>query len=58
VLCKQVDAGLKGYCYQGIGTILGTLKPDTAGRRAACSSVAPARFLDACLRGAGVPVTT
>jgi hypothetical protein len=58
VLCKQVDAGLKGYCYQGIGTILGTLKADTAGRRAACSSVAPARFLDACLRGAGVPVTT
>jgi hypothetical protein len=58
VLCRQVDAGLKGYCYQGIGTILGTLKPDTAGRRAACSSVSPARFLDACLRGAGVPVTT
>ncbi len=58
VLCRQVDAGLKGYCYQGIGTILGTLKPDTAGRRAACSAVAPARFLDACLRGAGVPVTT
>ncbi len=25
VLCRQVDAGLKGYCYQGIGTILGTL---------------------------------
>ena len=31
VLCRQVDAGLKAYCYQGIGTILGTLKPDTAG---------------------------
>ncbi len=58
VLCRQVDAGLKVYCYQGIGTILGTLKPDTPGRRAACAAVTPSRFLDACLRGAGVPVTT
>jgi hypothetical protein len=57
VLCHQVAAGLKGYCYQGIGTILGTLHADTAGRRAACASVSPKPFLDACLRGAGVPVT-
>lgn len=54
VLCRQVEAGLEDYCYQGIGTILGTLEPDTTGRHAACAAVTPARFLDACLRGAGV----
>ena len=54
VLCRQVQAGLKSYCYQGIGTILGTLEPDTPGRQAACAAVTPAPFLQACLRGAGV----
>jgi hypothetical protein len=55
--CRIVDAKLKGYCYQGLGTVLGTLSLETAGRRAACTRFAPKRFLDACLRGAGVPVT-
>jgi hypothetical protein len=56
--CRQVDSSYKAYCYQGIGTIVGTLKADTVGRRAACVDARPARFLDACLRGAGVPATT
>jgi hypothetical protein len=55
--CRIVDARLKGYCYQGLGTVLGTLHPGTAGRRAACARFSPRRFLDACLRGAGVPVS-
>jgi hypothetical protein len=55
--CRIVDARLKGYCYQGLGTILGTLNPTTAGRRTACTRFSSRRFLDACLRGAGVPVT-
>jgi hypothetical protein len=55
--CRIVVAKLKGYCYQGLGTILGTLKATTAGRRAACTKFSPHPFLDACLRGAGVPVT-
>jgi len=55
--CRIVDAKLKGYCYQGLGTILGSLRPTTAGRRAACARFSPRPFLDACLRGAGVPVT-
>jgi len=54
VLCRQVQAGLKSYCYRGIGTILGTLKPDTPSRHAACAAVTPTPFLQACLRGAGV----
>jgi hypothetical protein len=57
VLCGQVGASFKGYCYQGIGTILGTLNPDTAGRTEACKAAAPRGFLNACLRGAGVPVS-
>lgn len=55
--CRIVDAKLKGYCYQGLGTILGTLRPTTAGRAAACTKFSPRPFLDACLRGAGVPVS-
>jgi hypothetical protein len=55
--CRQIDPSYKAYCYQGIGTIVGTLKADTVGRRAACVDARPARFLDACLRGAGVPAT-
>jgi hypothetical protein len=56
-LCAIVGAAYKGYCYQGIGTIVGTLKGDTPGRTAMCKAASPPRFLDACLRGAGVPVT-
>jgi hypothetical protein len=55
--CRIVDARLKGYCYQGLGTILGTLNATTARRRAACAAFSPRPFLDACLRGAGVPVS-
>lgn len=55
--CRIVSARLRGYCYQGLGTILGTLNPTTARRRAACTKFSPRPFLDACLRGAGVPVT-
>jgi hypothetical protein len=55
--CRIVDAKLKGYCYQGLGTILGTLNATTAGRRTACAKFSPRPFLDACLRGAGVSVT-
>jgi hypothetical protein len=57
VFCGQLDGGLAGTCWNGLGTILGTLRQTTAGRRAACAAAAPKRFLDACLRGAGVPVT-
>jgi hypothetical protein len=54
VLCRQLAADFKADCYQGIGTILGTLEPETRGRRAACAAVTPEPFIQACLRGAGV----
>jgi len=56
--CRVAAAGLKGYCYQGLGTVLGTLHPTDSARRAVCAKFSPKRFVDACLRGAGVPVTT
>jgi hypothetical protein len=55
--CRIVGASLKSSCYDGLGTVLGTLHADTGGRRAACGSFSPRRYLDACLRGAGVSVT-
>ena len=57
-LCRLAGAAYKSLCYQGIGTIVGSFKPDTAGRQTLCKAASPARFLDACLRGAGVPVTS
>jgi hypothetical protein len=55
VFCKEVDAGFRSYCFNGLGTILGTLKATTPGRTAACTAVTPRRYLADCLRGAGVP---
>ena len=55
--CRIVGADFKDTCYEGLGTVLGTLRPTTAGRKAACTRFTPKRFLGACLRGAGVPVT-
>lgn len=55
VFCKQVDATFRSYCFNGIGTILGTLKATTPDRTSACKAVTPRRYLADCLRGAGVP---
>ncbi len=55
VLCRSVAAGLRSICFEGIGTILGTLHTDEPGRRAACRQISPSAYLGDCLRGAGVP---
>ncbi len=55
VFCNQVDATFRAYCFDGLGTILGTLKATTPDRTAACRQVTPSRYLADCLRGAGVP---
>jgi hypothetical protein len=56
--CGIVGSAYKGLCYSGIGTIVGTLRGETTGRQAMCKAASPASFLSACLRGAGVPVTS
>lgn len=53
-LCDGVLTTDRGRCFQGIGTIVGTLEPTTEGRRRACVT-ATAEYVPECLRGAGVP---
>jgi cbb3-type cytochrome c oxidase subunit III len=53
-LCNLGPARYRGYCFEGVGTILGTLHRYDAQRRAACAAVTPRRYLSDCLRGAAV----
>jgi hypothetical protein len=53
-LCDSVGVVDQPRCFQGVGTIVGTLEGTTDGRRRACLS-ATRKYLAQCLRGAGVP---
>jgi cytochrome c553 len=53
-LCNMSPARYRAYCFEGVGTILGAIHRDTAGRRGACEAVTPRRYLPDCLRGAAV----
>ena len=50
--CSQAKPSLRPQCFNGIGTILGGFKADTAGRRAECLAVTPRRYLQDCYAGA------
>jgi hypothetical protein len=50
-LCDAAPAGLRSYCFFGIGTILGTLKADAVGREQACRSIS-IQYAAVCTRGA------
>ena len=54
VLCNLADERYRGRCYEGVGTILGSLHTYEAARRAACAAVTPRRYERDCLRGAAV----
>jgi mono/diheme cytochrome c family protein len=55
VLCKKAAAGLRDYCFDGIGTILGGLYATDRERRGACEGVSSSEApRAACRRGAGV----
>jgi hypothetical protein len=51
VLCETAAERFRDYCFEGIGTILGGMHPDRAGRRKACLEVTT-RYARACFRGA------
>jgi mono/diheme cytochrome c family protein len=51
-LCRRAPVRHREQCFTGIGTIIGSLEPTSAGRRAACLELG-ARYADACARGAG-----
>jgi hypothetical protein len=53
-LCDSVGAIDQPRCFEGVGTIVGTLEGTTEGRRQACNH-ATDKYLENCLRGAGVP---
>ena len=54
VLCDQSPNRYRGYCYEGIGTILGAINRETEPRKAACKGVTPKRYLADCYRGAAI----
>jgi cytochrome c553 len=54
MLCNDAPGRYRGYCFEGVGTILGaihTLGPD---RKKACNEAVPARYRADCYRGAAV----
>lgn len=51
-LCTKVKRQFRGFCFYGIGTIIGTQHADEAGRRQACSMFARGRDLADCVEGA------
>jgi cytochrome c553 len=53
-LCEATPASYRGRCYEGIGTILGTLHRYGDERRAACNGVTPKRYRPDCYRGAAI----
>jgi mono/diheme cytochrome c family protein len=55
VLCNTAPATTRGYCWEGIGSILGSLDADTAKRKARCDEATqdPKSRL-ACYRGAAI----
>jgi hypothetical protein len=53
-LCEATPANYRGRCYEGIGTILGSLHRYGDERRAACNGVTPKRYRPDCYRGAAI----
>ena len=51
--CEIVKPQFRGYCFYGLGTILGTQHADVEGKRAACEQWAKGEDLTECLSGAG-----
>jgi hypothetical protein len=52
-LCKLAPEEDRALCFDGIGTILGSLHASESGRRSACAALTRS-YAKACLRGAGV----
>jgi hypothetical protein len=53
-LCNLAPARYRGYCFEGVGTILGTLHRLGSERRAACNAITPYRYRGDCYRGAAI----
>ena len=53
-LCTASPARFRGRCYEGIGTILGSLHRSGPQRRSACDAITPPAYRRDCYRGAAV----
>ncbi len=53
-LCNLSPQRYRGYCFEGVGTILGAMNRFGGQRKAACAAVTPRRYRRDCLRGAAV----
>ena len=53
VLCDTAPKLARQYCWQGVGGILGSIHPSSAGKKAACRRVTT-RYYAACTKGANV----
>jgi cytochrome c553 len=51
VLCQSASQRFRGYCWEGVGTIIGGFHAYREGRRTACRAVTQTYFAD-CARGA------
>jgi cytochrome c553 len=54
VLCNDTPKRYRGYCYEGIGTILGAINRETEPRKSACDAVTPKQYRADCYRGAAI----
>jgi cytochrome c553 len=52
-LCDNAPRTIRGYCWNGIGTILGSINPTAKQKQAACAE-ATTQYYAACARGANV----
>lgn len=55
VMCNRASASQRPRCYEGIGTIIGSLHAGAAARQAACRELG-VRYVADCARGAGAPL--
>ena len=53
-LCNLSPLRYRGYCFEGVGTILGAINRLGPDRKAACNEVTPKRYRADCYRGAAV----
>ena len=52
--CAKTDARHRERCYSGVGSVLAAIEPTPDRLRDACRELGGRRYLDACLRGAGL----
>jgi mono/diheme cytochrome c family protein len=53
-ICEAAPGRFKGRCYEGLGTVVGSIDVSAGDRRSACKQLVPGRYERSCLEGAGL----